>query len=128
MQYKALIQGFDDSDFLLYNPCLLKGSLSPKPSLRFPSISCQDLPQHCKGAQLRACAVRQKYRYWGLYWGSIGIIGYILGLYWDNGKENGKYYLGFRIGAQDQCSRTLRKADLMVFGPFWAFPLESSPH
>ena len=21
----------------------------------------------------------------------------ILGLYWDNGKENGNYYLGFRV-------------------------------
>ena len=27
--------------------------------------------------------------------GYIGIIGYILGLYWDNGKENGSYCLGF---------------------------------
>ena len=26
--------------------------------------------------------------------GYIGIIGYILGLYWDNGKENGNYYNG----------------------------------
>ena len=27
--------------------------------------------------------------------GYIGVIlGYILGLYWDNGKENGNYYLG----------------------------------
>ena len=25
------------------------------------------------------------------------IIGDILGLYWDNGKENGNYYLGFRV-------------------------------
>ena len=24
--------------------------------------------------------------------GSIGVIGYILGLHWDNGKENGNYY------------------------------------
>ena len=24
--------------------------------------------------------------------GYIGIIGYILGLYWDNGKENGNHY------------------------------------
>ena len=24
------------------------------------------------------------------------ILGY-LGLYWDNGKENGNYYLGFRV-------------------------------
>ena len=27
-----------------------------------------------------------------VYRGYIGIIGYILGLYWDNGKENG--YIG----------------------------------
>ena len=28
----------------------------------------------------------------------IGIIGYsILGLYWDNRKENGNYYFGFRV-------------------------------
>ena len=26
--------------------------------------------------------------------GYIGIIGTILGLYWDNGKENGNYYNG----------------------------------
>ena len=26
--------------------------------------------------------------------GYIGIIGYILGYYWDNGRENGKYYNG----------------------------------
>ena len=25
------------------------------------------------------------------------IVGMILGLYWDNGKENGNYYLGFRV-------------------------------
>ena len=29
--------------------------------------------------------------------GYIGILGYVLGLYWDNGKENGTYYLGFRV-------------------------------
>ena len=23
--------------------------------------------------------------------GDIGVIGYILGIYWDNGKENGNY-------------------------------------
>ena len=28
---------------------------------------------------------------------TIGIIGYILGLYWDNGKENGNYYRGYRV-------------------------------
>ena len=27
---------------------------------------------------------------WGF--GFLGIIGYILGLYWDSGKENGNYY------------------------------------
>ena len=27
----------------------------------------------------------------------MAIMGYILGLYWDNGKENGNYYLGFRV-------------------------------
>ena len=29
----------------------------------------------------------------------IGFIGYIMGLYWDNGKENGNYYsiLGFGV-------------------------------
>ena len=29
-----------------------------------------------------------------LYWGYIGIT---LGLHWDKGKENGNYYLGFRV-------------------------------
>ena len=33
----------------------------------------------------------------GLYRGYIGIIGSILGLYRVNGKENGNYYLGFRV-------------------------------
>ena len=28
----------------------------------------------------------------------MGIIGYILGLYRDNGKEPGNYNLGFRVG------------------------------
>ena len=26
--------------------------------------------------------------------GYVGVIGYIWGLYWDNGKENGNYYNG----------------------------------
>ena len=26
--------------------------------------------------------------------GYLGIVGYILGYYWDNGKENGNYYNG----------------------------------
>ena len=30
----------------------------------------------------------------GLYWGYIGVI---LGLYGENGKENGIYYLEFRV-------------------------------
>ena len=29
-----------------------------------------------------------------LYKAYIGIVGCMLGLYWDNGKENGSYYLG----------------------------------
>ena len=29
--------------------------------------------------------------------GYIGIRGPLLGLYGDNGKENGNYYLGFRV-------------------------------
>ena len=27
----------------------------------------------------------------------MGYIGYILGSYWDHGKENGNYYNGFRL-------------------------------
>ena len=28
----------------------------------------------------------------------MGFIGYIMGLYWDNGKENGNYYsIGFTV-------------------------------
>ena len=27
----------------------------------------------------------------------LRVIGYLLGLYRDNGKENGNYYLGFRV-------------------------------
>ena len=34
------------------------------------------------------------YRDYGDY---IGMLGYILGFYWDNGKENGNYYLGFIV-------------------------------
>ena len=30
-------------------------------------------------------------------WGLMGYIGVILGLYLENGKENGIYYLGFRV-------------------------------
>ena len=37
----------------------------------------------------------------GLYriilWLYCCYIGVILGLYWDNGRENGIYYLGFRV-------------------------------
>ena len=33
----------------------------------------------------------------GIYRGFIGILGYILGLYRGDGKENGSYYLGFRV-------------------------------
>ena len=36
----------------------------------------------------------------GLYRGITILqgIGVILGLYWDNGKENGSYYIGFILG------------------------------
>ena len=27
----------------------------------------------------------------------MGILGYLLGLYWDNGKESGTYYTGFWV-------------------------------
>ena len=27
---------------------------------------------------------------------TMGYMGYILGFYWDNGEQNGNYYLGFR--------------------------------
>ena len=30
----------------------------------------------------------------GTHWGNFGVL---LGLYRDNGKENGNYYLGFEI-------------------------------
>ena len=33
-----------------------------------------------------------------MYWGYTGILGYVLGLYRDNGKENGSYYLGLYRG------------------------------
>ena len=33
----------------------------------------------------------------GLTYAYIGVIGYMLGLYWDNGEENGNYYLGFWV-------------------------------
>ena len=39
---------------------------------------------------------------WGLYGGYTGIIGYILGLHRDNGAENGTYYLGFTVIADEQ--------------------------
>ena len=33
----------------------------------------------------------------GIYRGYIGIIGVYWGFYRDNGKENGNYYLGFKV-------------------------------
>ena len=33
-----------------------------------------------------------------LLWAHGCVLGYILGLYWDNGKVNGSYYNGFYIG------------------------------
>ena len=36
----------------------------------------------------------------GVYWGYIGIVSGNIGVYWDNGKENGNYYsiMGYNIG------------------------------
>ena len=31
-------------------------------------------------------------------WFKKGVWGYILGLYWDNGKENGNYYIRVILG------------------------------
>ena len=39
--------------------------------------------------------------------GYIGIIGYILGFYWDNGKENGHYY-NVPLGCSDVVLRVSR--------------------
>ena len=33
----------------------------------------------------------------GVNWVGIGLILGLLGLHWDNGKENGNYCLGFRV-------------------------------
>ena len=33
-----------------------------------------------------------------ILWGYIGIIFGYFGLHRENGKENGNYYLGFRVG------------------------------
>ena len=56
----------------------------------------------CGVAQLRAqslaCGV-QGFRIQDSEFKGVGaiIMGYILGIYWDNGKENGNYCLGFRV-------------------------------
>ena len=36
------------------------------------------------------------FRISGTTLGGLGLYRVILGLYWDNGKENGNYYLGLR--------------------------------
>ena len=41
--------------------------------------------------------VEGKFRAWGVYWGFIGLISRF---YLDNGKENGNYYLGFKVGSE----------------------------
>ena len=44
-----------------------------------------------------------EFRVWGegmrVYRSNMELFGplVLLGLYWDNGKENGNYYLGFRV-------------------------------
>ena len=51
--------------------------------------------------------------------GCIGIIGYVLGLYWNNGKENGNYYivywvlgLGCKAWKNSLCCGTSRNCKL----------------
>ena len=46
---------------------------------------------------LRALKTRLRNRLGGVSKDLKGYLGLILGLYWDNGKENGNYYLGFRV-------------------------------
>ena len=45
--------------------------------------------------------------YWidWFYRGLLRIIGYVLGLYWDNGEENGNYYIiiGYTLGLYGSC-------------------------
>ena len=52
-----------------------------------------------------------------------GYIGDILGIYWDNGNDNGNYYLGFRyllIESATSCSSNLLVScrDTGVLGTF----------
>ena len=45
--------------------------------------------------KLRIEAIRElEVKEFGTLWGNIRVI---LGLYWDNGKQNGNYYFGFRV-------------------------------
>ena len=46
--------------------------------------------------QLWSLECQDKFRVW-LYMDCIRIIGYILGLNRENGKEHGSYYLGFGV-------------------------------
>ena len=41
----------------------------------------------------------------GFYWGYIRVI-YILGLYWENGKEDGNEHLGFRAAGPSSKMRS----------------------
>ena len=60
------------------------------------------LTLHAKDAKAAKARSPAKEVIMGLYWGYIGAIlvyiGVILGYIGDNGKENGSYYLGFRVG------------------------------
>ena len=57
----------------------------------------------------------------GLYWDNgkengkyFFITGDILGLYWENGKENGKHYLGLRV--LGTCNPTVSPSTLTKHG------------
>ena len=62
---------------------------------------------------------------YGLYMGYIGVI---LGLYKDNGKENGNYYLGFRVKGQgDSVSRLIVGISRVTIGVIGAINLLTTP-
>ena len=48
----------------------------------------------------------------------LGLYGVILGLYWDNGKYTGNYYLGFRVHVEKE-ARHKFKASSSVGSGTW---------
>ena len=53
-------------------------------------VAEQEGPRGLQGSRTVGAAYTRVIQ--GLYWSYIRVMGYILGLYRDNGKENGKYY------------------------------------